>query len=123
MAKEKLYCSQQFEQKLISIIDELMTAKSTLPEGEHKGISINEIAQVFNVNTATLRRWCNTHVQISPKHYLARYRLDKAKELLKQGKKPSTVAQMLAFTEHKCFCQVFKRYEAMSPTDYLASIS
>lgn len=123
MAREKAYCPQKFELKFMSIIDDLIAEKSTLPEGVYKDISINEIAQAFNVNTATLRRWCNTYVQQSPKHYLARYRLDKAKSLLKQGKKPSTVAKMLAFSEHKSFCQVFKRYETMSPTDYLASIS
>ena len=118
MARPKAFSYEQFEERLNSAIDLLIEEKKCQPEEDITDISVKEITQVFKVNVATLRRWCREHVQQSPSQYLAGYRIEKAKHLLRQGIKPSAVAEMLAFTEHKTFCEVFRRCENMSPLQY-----
>jgi AraC-like DNA-binding protein len=118
MARPKPFSYEQFEERLNRVIDLLIEEKKCLPEEEVTDISVKEITQAFKVNVATLRRWCMEHVKRSPSRYLAEYRIEKAKHMLRQGIKPSVVSNMLAFTEHKTFCEVFKRCENMSPLQY-----
>ncbi|MBL4941018.1 MAG: helix-turn-helix transcriptional regulator [Colwellia sp.] len=122
MAKPKRFLAQEFKAQLNRTISLLMDKKQQHLEVELADIRIDEIALLFNVNVATLRRWCKEHVQQSPSQYLAIYRIEKAKLLLRQGIKPSAVSKILAFSELKTFCTVFKRYEKMSPTKIKLSI-
>jgi hypothetical protein len=43
--------------------------------------------------------------------------------MLRQGIKPSVVSNMLAFTEHKTFCAVFKRYQFFTPSEFYSNYS
>lgn len=115
MARPKPFSNKQFERRLNRTIDLLIEVKKHLPEEDKTDIRVVEVAKVFKVNVATLRRWCREHVQKSPNQYIAEYRIKKAKDLLRQGVKPAAVSNMLAFTEHKIFCNVFKRYERITP--------
>jgi len=119
MAKPKRYLAEEFNAQLDNIIERLIDEKKQ--QTERTDIRIEEIAQHFNVNVATLRRWCQEHTQKSPSQYLAEYRIEKAKHLLRQGVKPSVVSKMLVFTEHKVFCSVFKRLQCMTPSSFSSS--
>ncbi|ALO33371.1 hypothetical protein CMT41_00580 [Colwellia sp. MT41] len=116
MARVKPYNQYQFQLALNGAIDNLIIERQALPEGSYRDIYITEIAKYFNIDVATLRRWCAEYCQKSPKEYLARYRISLAKQKLRQGIKSSVVAKELAFTEHKIFCSVFKRYENQTPS-------
>jgi AraC-like DNA-binding protein len=83
-----------------------------------ENITVNDMAVHFKVNTATLRRWCKEYVDVSPKKFVAEYRLQKAKELLQQKVKPSDISKKLGFNELKTFCTIFKRYEKITPSEY-----
>lgn len=121
MAQPKRFSAEEFKTQLNDIIDLLITHKRQLPEAERTDIRVEEIAASFGVNSATLRRWCQEYLQMKPKHYLVEYRMEKAKVLLLQGGKPSVIFIMLAFTEHKTFSIAFKRYQGVTPSDYVKS--
>ncbi|MGL1959077.1 MAG: helix-turn-helix domain-containing protein [Colwellia sp.] len=108
MAKPKRFNKNQFESKLQQLMD-----------NHHcENITVNDMAGYFEVNVATLRRWCNEHLETSPKKYIAQYRLLKAKALLSLEVSTSAVSKQLGFSEIKVFCTIFKRYEKMTPLEY-----
>ena len=118
MAKPKRFIAQVFTQKLDQVIDSLIEHKHAWPELRQTDVQVKDIAQEFGVNSATLRRWCQEHTALSPRQYLAIYRVEQAKSLLRLGLKPSIVSTRLAFTEHKTFSTLFKRLHGASPSDY-----
>lgn len=119
MAKPKKFTADEFQRCLNNEIDTLIADKKNKVDSEASDILVEELAQVFKVNVATLRRWCNEHCRKSPGRYVAEYRIEKAITLLVKGLKPSTVTRALAFTEHKTFCTVFKRYKGISPSKFM----
>lgn len=119
MARPKRFTDHEFTHKLGQVIDWLIETKHSGTELTQTDIQVNDIALIFGVNSATLRRWCQEHTALSPRQYLAIYRVEKAKQMLIRGVKSSKISQHLAFTEHKIFSTLFKRVEGVSPSDYL----
>lgn len=122
MPKPKRFTAQEFIQQLDQVIDSLIKNKLAWPALRQTDVQVKDISQVFGVNSATLRRWCQEHASLSPRQYLAKYRVERAKQLLQLGLKPSKVYQILAFTEHKSFSEIFKRYQGGSPSSYVTAI-
>ena len=123
MAKPKPFTPEQFEVRLNHAIERLIADKQSLVGEERCDIRVADIANIFNVNVATLRRWCIEHVQKNPSQYLAEYRIERAQHLLRQGTKSSKVSDMLAFTEQKVFSTTFRRYLGVTPSDYVKAFS
>ena len=119
MAKPKRFTAKQFTQQLDQVIDSLIEGTHVRPALIQTDVQIRDIAQAFAVNSATLRRWCQEHTALSPRQYLAIYRMEQAKYLLRMGLKPSKVSQRLAFTEHKNFSSVFKRTTNNTPSQFI----
>lgn len=118
MAKTKRYQPEQLAVLINQTIEQLISEAIEAEEGLRSDIRVQDIAQRFCVDVATLRRWCNESFGISPKLYLANYRINKAKTLLKQGVRASITSESLGFTEHKVFSTLFKRHAELSPSDY-----
>jgi YesN/AraC family two-component response regulator len=108
MAKPQRFKENQFISELQQFMD----------KHHIENITVYGMAAYFEVNAATLRRWFKEYVNASPKEYIARYRLIKAKELLRQKIKPSDISKKLGFNELKTFCTVFKRFEKMTPSEF-----
>jgi two-component system response regulator YesN len=108
MAKPQRYKKNQFINELQQLMD----------RHHVENITVNDMAVHFEVNAATLRRWCKEYIDVSPKKFIAQYRLVKAKELLQQKFKPSDISKKLGFNELKTFCTIFKRYEKLTPSEY-----
>ena len=120
MAKPKRFSNETFILQLDKTIEKLINHKKMEPELAPSDIKIQDIADAFAVNSATLRRWCQEHTALSPRQYLAIYRVERAKYLLDLGVRSLKISQQLAFTEHKVFSTLFKRIEGVSPSDYLS---
>lgn len=119
MAKPKRFTAEQFIQQLNKVVDFLIAAKLSDQALTQTDVQVNDIALAFKVNSATLRRWCQEHTALSPRKYLAIYRVEQAKQLLNIGVRPAKVSQKLAFTEHKVFSSVFKRTTYNTPTEFI----
>jgi len=118
MAKFKQKTEVVFIEKFNDVIELCIEQKLKHIDEIRQDIQIYELANELTVSVATLRRWCLVHIQKSPSNYLAEYRIAKAKKLLRQGVRSVDTAKLLAFTEHKTFCTVFKRYENVPPSYY-----
>lgn len=111
--------SENFKTMLDDEIEFQIRHKAKMFKIAPTDIRVESIAQRFEVNAATLRRWCYKYLDASPKEYLAQYRLEKAKRMLLQGQRPSEVYKQLGFSEHKVFTTTFKRYVGTTPSQYI----
>lgn len=118
MAKAKRFSKDEFIQQLDQIIEGLIIQKQVKQELVPTDVQVQDIANAFGVNSATLRRWSQECSGLSPRQYLATYRVERAKHMLRSGLKASQISVQLAFTEHKVFSTLFKRLEGMSPSAY-----
>lgn len=87
-------------------------------------ISIESIAESLGVSPSYLSRKFKEETSQTFLDILNKYRVQKAIELLKTGKyRVSEISDMTGFSEYKHFCNVFKKYTKMSPTEFAKSLS
>lgn len=101
---------KQFIEQLTGIINELA----------EKGITdIDSIAKLMHVNTVTLRRRLSQTISATPKSYVLRIRMNKAKYLL-QNYRDITIAEVAekcGYSQVPNFTRAFTRYYGMMPSD------
>ena len=83
-------------------------------------ISLEEMAEIIGVTSYHLCRLFKETFHISPFKYLARLRLQKAKELLVEAPDMNikTVSEKVGYNDTSYFCTIFKAQEGMSPTEF-----
>ena len=82
-------------------------------------LSIQEIAKNANVSKSVLYRRFHSCFGCTVSQYINRQRIDKAKELLKQGKlSVEDVSQQAGFSDHAYFSRIFKKETGLSPMKY-----
>ncbi len=84
-----------------------------------KDISNDELAELLSISTVYFRKLFTETMNMSPVRYLHRYRIKKAKEMLKGDYiSISDIAETLGYSSIYYFSKVFKRYTGMSPAQY-----
>lgn len=87
-------------------------------------LSIESIAESLGVSASYLSRKFKETTSQTFLDILNKYRIQKAIELLKTGKyRISEISDITGFSEYKHFCNVFRKYTKMSPTEFAKSIS
>lgn len=82
-------------------------------------ISLEKIANRFFLNQTYFSRLFKQYTGSTFTDYLIKLRMEKAKELLCQGKyKVYEVSQMIGYRSEKYFFRIFKQYTGCSPTEY-----
>ncbi|MBQ7295645.1 MAG: helix-turn-helix transcriptional regulator [Clostridia bacterium] len=98
--------------KCMRYINENITSKiSVVILSEHCGISSDYLSQIFKEETGE-----------NLSSYILRKKLEKAKELLIQGKSSKEICSFLAFSSQSHFITSFKKYYHMTPSQYLKMI-
>lgn len=123
---------------LDELIDEtcrflLGLAEDAEPEGKEKELKIminiihrhyadnlklETLAGMLNYSTAYLGQLFKNKTGEYFNTYLDRVRIQKAKELLEQGKKVYEVAELVGYTSVNYFHSKFKKYEGRSPSEF-----
>lgn len=82
-------------------------------------ISLEHIANRFFLNQTYFSRLFKQYTGSTFTDYLIELRMEKAKELLSQGRyKVYEVSQMVGYRSEKYFFRIFKQYAGCSPTEY-----
>jgi AraC-like DNA-binding protein len=83
-----------------------------------KTVSLDTLAKTANLSKYHLLRAFTKETGITPYCYLETIRIDRAKELLKQGQTPAEVAQETGFSDQSHFTNAFKRMIGLTPGQF-----
>ncbi|MGG5372967.1 hypothetical protein IGI67_004640 [Enterococcus sp. AZ196] len=112
------------EIKKVSIMDTSIAfqARRYIDLHFHDGIQINELASELGVHPNHLSHVFKKKYLMSPKAFLRKVQIDKAKELLSTTDHPiNIIANSVGFPEPLAFSKVFKKATTLSPSDYRKS--
>lgn len=84
----------------------------------NEDFGLNEMADMVDMNPNYLSNLFKEEVGISFVKYLTNIRIDRAKELLLEGEKVVQVSKKVGFNNYRYFCEIFKRYEGKTPSEY-----
>ncbi len=82
--------------------------------------SVAFIASKINMSERQFSRKLKNVIDLTPTEYLRRFRLEKSKPLLKEGKSASYAAYEVGFSSHSYFGQCFKAQYGYPPSEYAA---
>jgi two-component system, response regulator YesN len=95
------------------------TAKKYIQMNYNKEISLDEIAKHVSMSTYHLSRIFSKFEGITYKDYLIKLRMEKAKGLMKEGKKSiKEISIEVGYTDQNYFSKSFKKYFSKSPSDF-----
>lgn len=84
----------------------------------NEDIGLNELAEMASMSTAYLSVLFKSEVGMSYIKYLTSVRMNKAKELLRDGKKVGEVSEMVGYHNYRYFTDTFKKYVGKTPKAY-----
>lgn len=88
-------------------------------------LSVQMVADAYDISLPYLSRIFKKQYGFGLLDYINRYRVEKAKELLRSGGEESvaSIASRVGFNSSQTLIRVFKRYENMTPGQYKAALS
>jgi AraC-like DNA-binding protein/mannose-6-phosphate isomerase-like protein (cupin superfamily) len=85
--------------------------------------TVQKMVQLSELDSATFQKSFRAVTGSLPKQYLIRLRLQNTKELLARGWTITQIAHHLEFSSSQYFATVFRKYEGLSPSDFLNKIN
>lgn len=130
--REEPGCLIGFSRTLISWLDRELGAEQPVDRGERlAGLeqaihadpaadwSLERMASVLGVSTATARRWIHANAGIAPRDWLCAIRMRHAAFLLEGGHDPlKVIARAVGYSTPFSFSHAFKRHHGCSPQEY-----
>jgi len=84
-----------------------------------ENITLDKLAQLFNINKFYLQKLFKLHMGLSPNEYLIHTRLNRAKQLLRTTSRPiNQIAMDVGINNIGHFINLFKKYEGSTPNTY-----
>ncbi|QKX05676.1 helix-turn-helix transcriptional regulator [Aquimarina sp. TRL1] len=87
----------------------------------HRIIYVDELASLIHVSTGYFKPWFRKNTGITPKEYINRIKIEKAKILLSQKKSVTQVAFDLGYNSSQYFATSFKKFTGITPKSFLLS--
>lgn len=112
------------EQKTNAAQEYTKTAVNYITEKYSEPIRIREIADYCGLDRSYLCKIFKKETGYTPVEYLIRYRMRKAKQLLRQTSLPVRyIAFSVGYSDPFAFSKVFKKESGMSPTVYRSTVN
>lgn len=88
-----------------------------------KKITVSELANLVNLSTSRYSALFRELMGVSPQQYIIKFRLKKARELMQYSNLTiGQVAKSVGFDDQFNFSKLFKKYENLTPSQYLSRI-
>ncbi|MCL2462157.1 MAG: AraC family transcriptional regulator [Defluviitaleaceae bacterium] len=84
----------------------------------YEHITIKEVANNFHYNEAYFCSYFKKHIGTSPKQYLAKLKMERARSLLQEGVSVKETAMRVGFSDAFSFSKQFKSFFSLSPTNF-----
>lgn len=119
-----LYLIQKYGRKFESYLHSLIVSKSSpfkkIVESKiHSNLKLEEIAFLCNMSLSTFKRHFIKEFKMSPGKWIQNKRLQKAKEMLEHGEKPSEIYFDFGYNDLSNFSIAFKNKFGISPKEVL----
>lgn len=115
-----------FEKKAVaavgSVHKNIETILLYLEEHYSEDIGLAEVAEMVGMQYSYLSVLFKEEVGMSFTKYLTRLRLKYAKKFLLEGDKVSTAAERCGYSNYRYFCDIFKKYEGLTPNEYKGTV-
>ena len=92
--------------------------KGFIIENLHRTIYVDELAEVSNYSVPYLKSWFKLNFGVSPRAYINRLKIEKAKKDLLRNTSVTKVAYGLGFNSSQYFSTTFKKYTGTTPKTY-----
>lgn len=87
-------------------------------------IKIEDLASMCNLSTNYFSKLFKQHTAYSPKEYIIRVRIERAKVLLSQSSlSVSEICEHVGFSDIHYFSFCFKKFEGLSPSQYRSTVA
>lgn len=96
----------------------IVKVREYLDENYHKDITLDEMAEMVNINPTYLSMLFKEQVGTTYIKYLTNVRLEKAKKLLNQGYKVKEVSEMVGYHNSRHFSELFKKTVGLTPDQF-----
>jgi len=114
------YCERKFKIRNINILSN--DIKAYLDSDLEFNLSINTISKEFHISAYHLIRIFKKDFGLTPYQYILSQKINKAKELISQGKSISDAAQECGFNDQSHLYKYFKDIFSITPKQYQKSI-
>ncbi|MCU4529845.1 AraC family transcriptional regulator [Acinetobacter sp. P1(2023)] len=101
----------------------ILRVKELLVEMPETNFSLQDLADMVGLSAWHFLRQFKKYVGLPPHAWLVQARLQKARQLLKQGDQIAMVAQQCGFSDQSHFNRHFKKAMGVTPTQYVASLN
>ena len=98
--------------------DYVALAKEILNNNLEKSIKIEDVAKELHLSRAYLRNVFFEQMQMSPKEYLMKIRMERAEFLLKENYTVTEVALSVGYSDVLQFSKAFFKYHGLYPTQF-----
>jgi Response regulator containing CheY-like receiver domain and AraC-type DNA-binding domain len=106
---------ERFNHQNINIISKI---KDYVQQNEGAEITLNEAAEYVNLSPGYFSRLFKKLTGENFSEYVIKFKVEKAKNLIREGEKLWTITQRLGYTEISSFSRIFKKIEGLSPQQY-----
>jgi len=96
----------------------IVKVREYLDENYHKDITLDEMAEMVNINPTYLSMLFKEQVGTTYIKYLTNVRLEKAKKLLNEGYKVKEVSEMVGYHNSRHFSELFKKTVGLTPDQF-----
>lgn len=96
----------------------IVKVREYLDENYHKDITLDEMAEMVNINPTYLSMLFKEQVGTTYIKYLTNVRLEKAKKLLNEGYKVKEVSEMVGYHNSRHFSELFKKTIGLTPDQF-----
>lgn len=100
----------------------IIKVREYLDENYFKDITLDEMAEMVNINPTYLSMLFKEQVGTTYIKYLTNVRLEKAKKLLNEGHKVKDVSEMVGYHNSRHFSELFKKTIGLTPDQFKGKI-
>ncbi len=117
--EHKIETSNQFELNFIKKIENIISTEYHLPK-----LNVNYLADELNMSRTSFYRKFMSIMDISPKDFITKYRINKAIELMKNGNDNfGEISFLCGFGSQSNFSVLFKKEKGVSPLQFKKNLT